>query len=114
MKNTATTTYRDDDLKVESFRAFEVPGNGLSIEIEINARAIKIIPRRQNNHTQVKGTRFTKSCVTEYFEFAPEEYKEFWKEYRKNSWYNEDCARMRKALSYALHKYEMVFGKIFA
>ena len=106
-----TTTY---DYNSESFTVYEVPGNGLTINVEINAKMIKIIPHRQSEHSTVKGTRFTKSCRMEYYEFCPEDYKEFWKEFKKTSWYEDDCERMRKALTYALHKYQIKYGKIFA
>jgi hypothetical protein len=59
-------------------------------------------------------TALDRVCVVIYRKGNIFLWEEFWKEFKKTSWYDCDCERMRKALSYALHKYQSKYGKIFA
>lgn len=99
-----------------TYSSYDVPGNGLTITVEINAKTIRIIPGIASNAENVKGTSFTKRHTVTYYEFPVDEYKEFWNEFKKSSEAEDDdmYARMRKAMTYALHKYQIRYGKIFA
>ena len=106
----ANTTSISNGMTFESYAA---PGNGLTIEVCLNAHLIKIIPGRRSGRTQVSKYTYT-SEATEY-EFTPEEYKDFWKALKEEKGDDlEYMERMRVALTYALNKYQRKYGKIFA
>lgn len=95
---------------------YDVPGNGLTVSVEINVRSIRIIPGRMSNDEKVKGTSFVKRHTVTYYEFPVDAYKAFWKEFSKSedATDNDYYERMRAAMNYALRKYQARYGRIFA
>lgn len=94
----------------------KVPGDGLVIRVCVSADMIEIYPDIKYSDELKSGSKydFTHTSKIDFYRFAPEDYKYFWKDYRKSDDFAMHGDRMRVALQYALKVYRRYYGEIFA